>query len=76
MAFLPDGNRVASTGADGTVRLWDVEHGKEVLRLSQPDEQLAVFDVSPDGKRLVTGGIPQGDAPHGRSGRLELWKMP
>ena len=33
VAFSPDGKRLASISSDGTVKLWDVETGLEVLSL-------------------------------------------
>ena len=33
LAFIPGGNRLISAGADGTLRLWDLDTRKEVHRL-------------------------------------------
>jgi WD40 repeat protein len=66
--FLPDGKRVAAGCADGTVRLWDIETGKETI-LSDPsittqrwtarahEDAVKTIVISPDGKRLVSGSL-------------------
>ena len=57
VAFLPDGRRFLSVGADGVVRLWDLDTGN-VLR-TYPGHPCDSFDVavSPDGNRFVTCGV-------------------
>ena len=63
IAFTPDGRRlIASSGREGTVRVWSVDTGAELLRLDQhartaaPVRAVIGIDVSPDGSRIATAG--------------------
>ena len=55
VAFLSDGKYLLSASMDGTIRLWEVETGKEVRRMKHDG---AVYDVaaSPDGTRALSAG--------------------
>jgi WD40 repeat protein len=72
LAFHPDGHRLAAIGADGAVRTWDLQTGKEVdVRAGNVDEFLAhmagAVCWSPDGQRLV--GL-------WARGTVQLWDVP
>ncbi|MGZ4352888.1 MAG: WD40 repeat domain-containing protein [Gaiellaceae bacterium] len=57
VAFSPDGSRLASSAADGVVRVWEARTGR--LRLSWRAHRSAVTSVrfSPDGTKLVTASL-------------------
>ena len=52
--FSPDGARLATAGADGTGRVWDVATGQQLLLLAGHGGALFGVDFAPDGTRLAT----------------------
>ncbi|NCR68960.1 MAG: WD40 repeat domain-containing protein, partial [Microcystis aeruginosa LL11-07] len=53
--FSPDGKTLVSSGADNTIKLWNVETGQEIRTLKGHDNSVSSVNFSPDGKTLVSG---------------------
>src|SRR5262249_44458915 len=53
-AINADGQMLASGGADGTIRLWDVPTGKELRRLVDPGDAIYQLVFAPESKLLVS----------------------
>ena len=59
--FDGDGRRVATAGADGTVRVWDVASGRLERVMRGHTQIVSSVQFSPDGTRVLTGS-PDGTA--------------
>jgi hypothetical protein len=66
-AVAAGGRRLASVGADQTVRVWDLDHLDAAPKLLPDTMQLQVAAISADGKWLATG--------HNTTPRLHLWDI-
>jgi hypothetical protein len=53
LAFCPSGQRLATASADGTIILWDLRTGKELLTLRGEAQGTHRLAFSPDGCRLA-----------------------
>ncbi|MDJ0706991.1 MAG: FHA domain-containing protein [Leptolyngbyaceae cyanobacterium MO_188.B28] len=59
MAFSPDNTRLASGGADTTIRLWDLEAGREIGQLAGHLLGVNTVAFSPNRLFLASGGEDQ-----------------
>jgi WD40 repeat protein/class 3 adenylate cyclase len=59
LSFSPDGTRLATIGADETVKVWDAESGQELLSWYGHDDFAFGLAFSPDGSRLTTIGTDE-----------------
>lgn len=59
IAFRPDGKQAVSLDWDGTLRLWDVATGKQLLSLRLNQEELSAQALSSDGMLAFTASGKQ-----------------
>ncbi len=57
VAFSPDGRWAVSASYDRTLRIWDIESGRELRVLSGHEEGVWAVAVSPDGLRVLSGSV-------------------
>jgi hypothetical protein len=69
LSWSPDGTQLASAGHDGTVRVWHVPSGQEVLALTGDNGSVHSVAWSPDGQALAAacsdGAVRVWDASRG-----------
>ncbi|WP_368737663.1 WD40 repeat domain-containing protein, partial [Escherichia coli] len=68
VAFSLDGSRLITAGS-GTVRVWNIASGKEVLHFSF-DTSINAMALAPDGKTLALGVSYQG-----RRCGVQMWDV-
>ncbi|CEF49278.1 unnamed protein product [uncultured bacterium] len=71
VAFAPDGKTLASGNADGAVRLWEANTGKEKAVLKGYSNAVMAVAFSPDGKWLAT----RGGGPVFQDNSIRLWEV-
>ena len=54
VAVTPDGRRAVSASSDRTLRLWDLESGKEIAAFTGESE-IESCAVAPDGRTIIAG---------------------
>jgi WD40 repeat protein/serine/threonine protein kinase len=65
VAFTPDSARLLATG-DGTIRVWAIPTGKELLALKVSEGAIGALAVSPDGTHFASAGF---------DGTVHLWNL-
>jgi WD40 repeat protein len=66
IAFSPDGQTLAFGTGDGDVRLWDIEGGREKVRLAGHRGPIVAVCFSSDGKNLITASV---------GGSTKIWQL-
>jgi len=65
LALSPDGNMLATRSGNNSVKLWNVETGREMAKLDGAGE-VSCLSFSSDGRTLAAGNL---------AGEVQLWKV-
>lgn len=57
IAFSPDGRHIISGGYDRAVSVWDVETGREIIKLEGHLQEIYGVAYSPDGTRIASASV-------------------
>jgi len=66
VTFSPDGERLASAGGDGAVRIWNGRTGQLILELPAHDRAACSVAFHPDGRHLASTGA---------DGLVKVWDL-
>jgi WD40 repeat protein len=55
LAYSPDGRALVARGPDRSIRVWDVDAGKEVSQLKGHEGRVETLAFAPDGKTIASG---------------------
>jgi WD40 repeat protein len=66
VAYAPDGKTLATASNDGTVKLWDMATGRELLTIQGVADAVLGVTVSLDGRMLATAGA---------DGKAKIWDV-
>jgi hypothetical protein len=64
ISYSPDGSRIASASADGTIKVWDARSGAEMLTLRGHTGAVRSISYSPDGSRIASASA---------DGTIKVW---
>jgi WD40 repeat protein len=54
VVVTPDGTRVVSASSDRTLKVWDLESGRELRTLENHSAEVSSVAVTPEGRRAVS----------------------
>jgi WD40 repeat protein len=72
VAIRPDGAAIATSGKDGTIRIWNADTGALQLVLPAEKGTAEALAFSPDGRRLAVAGAETGDSD---ITALRIWRL-
>jgi serine/threonine protein kinase/WD40 repeat protein len=79
LEFLPDHRHFISGSNDRTMRVWNVESGREVARVTTTNHVTNEISISPDGKLVASGGghyWSSGEEKHDGDYDIRIWQLP